>query len=154
MKIRTGFVSNSSSSSFVVFLDRVPKTVEDVIELFQLEDSITGGFSSKMAAESFLRKIEEQDGTPLPMAVEILEESHSFPEHPEYLEWEWDRIPYDKRLEKLTEYYEACKTRVREICGDKKVFAVTYSDEDGSFNSAMEHGNFFDNVEHKRVSHH
>jgi hypothetical protein len=34
MKVRDGFVSNSSSSSFIIALDKVPKSVEDVKSTF------------------------------------------------------------------------------------------------------------------------
>ena len=40
MKHRLGFVSNSSSSSFIINLDSYPKTEDDIIEMFNLDSFI------------------------------------------------------------------------------------------------------------------
>ena len=38
MKIRRGFVSNSSSSSFLIFVDKKPATIEETQKLFLGDD--------------------------------------------------------------------------------------------------------------------
>ena len=42
MKIRNGFVSNSSSSSFVVAFDKKPETVEELKKLLFGEEEVYG----------------------------------------------------------------------------------------------------------------
>ena len=48
MKTRNGFVSNSSSSSFIVGFDTIPKTVEELKKLLFKNDKILSAYDIEL----------------------------------------------------------------------------------------------------------
>jgi hypothetical protein len=74
MKIRSGFVSNSSSSSFIVALSKMrPKDVETLLEYARSEKNIDGWYIFSDEDKGILRgsTIMDNDGLD-----EFLKESH------------------------------------------------------------------------------
>ncbi len=65
MKMRSGFVSNSSSSSFIVGFERVPETVEEMKKLLfgdgQYVTYYDYSISTQEAAETVLKDLKAQD---------------------------------------------------------------------------------------------
>lgn len=166
MKVRNGFVSNSSSSSFVVKFPREPKSAQDVKDMmfphegcsctYEEEEEYYDYKTTKTKiAKQVWRDIEWQDKE---KNEEIL-----------------DKIKNDERV-KLLLSFDVCMYEImrklypnvelgwREQRGIEEInesnikgeyiYHFEYSDNDGEFQTIMEHGNVFRNLEHTKTSHH
>ena len=175
MKTRNGFVSNSSSSSFVIALSEKPKSVAQVMDLLCDDDQSSfshpyerQGLAASDVAACVLRDLGDEEAGPLTfdqlveelmggwLFYDQLEKEFPYPDReddPEMIEWRKVCKKRDVRHRELaTEYAQAFLKR-EEIVG-KLLFRVEYSDNDGSFYCAMEHGDIFHNIPHVRISHH
>lgn len=164
MKIRNGFVSNSSSSSFVVAFPKVPESAEEVQNILFGDDE-----KFKMTYENdFIPTIEMarvvfndiKDQTPN-------DEDSIFngfggwleggPEYPNY-----DSNISDKERNKLWKKYDMELDKYqRKICNkfikdneNSFIYVFEYSDNDGAFYTTMEHGDIFSRLPNKRISRH
>lgn len=167
MKIRNGFVSNSSSSSFVVAFDAKPQSVEELKKLLFGDEEVYGnpyryagsprGWTTQQVAETVYRDLAEQP----PMTEEHVREEFNegwLPGAPEFpfgagfdddgrkklKEWEADHKSYCNA--KADEFIASLKGKV--------FFHFSYADEDGSYYSALEHGDLFEKLPHICISHH
>lgn len=170
MKFRGGFVTNSSSSSFIIALDKLPKSIKEVKELLFDKDQTYYGspyderqkFSLDDVARSIFSDLKTE--TPKDKVIESMngywDEEPNFPRYEDYLkdsekltpkqrDAAWKKLAKDtnKFLEKK---YIAFKKKHK----NKFIIALEISDDDGAMYSAMEHGDLFKNVNHIRVSHH
>ena len=166
MKIRQGFVSNSSSSSFIVAFPKGMEISSDNVQnyLFADQESITafdwiGTFSSKEIAEQVTRDMKAQT----PNAAEYINEALTghLPGAPDYEsfrkrgadgkvnDYDWDA--YDKASEK---HRAAMAEKIKSEFEGMDIYTFKYSDNDGNFFCTMEHGGIFDNVPHMKVSNH
>ena len=137
MKKRLGFVSNSSSSSFIVAFKEKPTTIEELRDLLFPGKELTDPYvetthwdettmyiTIQEALEIVLRELEEQNGTDdLKKAEELFSSG-------------WSGSPY---LEEAAGFLKRNK--------DCKLYRFCYADEDGRFWSAMEHGGLFNNLD-------
>jgi hypothetical protein len=126
MKVRQGFVSNSSSSSFVVAFAKVPQSREELKALLwgsQERLSIyDDGITTEEASRTLWCDLQEAMKEPLDaegIALEV-KGGHEFVNH------------------------NAGATFLR----------FTYADEDGPYFGTLEHGPTFDEVPHLQISHH
>jgi hypothetical protein len=178
MKIRNGFVSNSSSSSFIVKFPSVPKSVDDVIEiLFGDKTKYRSPYGDNMwdvskVAKTVFNDIQEQ-GDNITEAIKLLSYSHMCPiEYNDYqkISGDWrsmDHEAYNSACEEcgkkeFEKFYSLKKIRKdklskiegKDISGGEILYVFSYSDNDGEYFSDLEHGGLFDKVEHIVISQH
>ena len=166
MKIRNGFVSNSSSSSFIVAFDKDPQSANELMMMMFEPDMKCGadgisGCSFKQIAKTVYSDIEEQRKSKEiffnPMILLCIEMGGDidkimdkfFPEVKN--NWDEECIIRDK-LEALqsNDYF----FEFREKNKDKFIYKFSYADDCGNYESILEHGDIFNNLNHERESHH
>lgn len=156
MKCRNGFVSNSSSSSFLVAFPRNPKNAEEVQEIvFSKEVSFRCPFSKAVwKAESIAQYIWDGMKNQIPNNRKIIiskmynvlvdnyqdfETPAKNPQHPG--DYNFDREGYTY----------ANKQKVIEFMDDNDgcfFYYFEYDDNEGTLEQAMRHGDLFKNLPH------
>ena len=142
MKIRTGFVSNSSSSSFIVKLSKPISeySLKEFIKEYKINEMYEK-FANKLFTDLHYDKI----------VVDT---------------WDLDFSIYSDRIEAIlgedklskikTDVIDYAKRLIeKHICDKENEYIVHYADDDGAFFSKMEH-EFMPNLSCtiKRISHH
>lgn len=159
MKIRYGFVANSSSSSFIVAFPKAKPSVQEIQEmLFGDRDIIVAydeSITANMAAKTIHHDILAQDKSN-PKAIEDAFNCGSLGGDPNPDKYrtlddsmDWDSYEKDrKKIRKkiMDKFLKENKSKV--------IYVFSYADEDGPFGSVMEHGGIFDNLTHVTISCH
>lgn len=167
MKIRNGFVSNSSSSSFIIAFKKKPESILEMQQiLFDKAEHFSHpyertGYSAETVAKYVYDDILDQKPK---TKEEIAEEMgcgylDDAPEHDNFIKSNYvDKENYEKEWEI---YNKECKKfttgkaeRFLKDIPEHEIFIVEYSDNDGSFDCAMEHGDVFNRIPHIRISKH
>ena len=169
MKIKVDFITNSSSSSFVVAWPFKIKTLDDVLKFISNEAKAEVVFSDSKKQKGYV--ITETKNV-IKLLADKLDGGHLTGYH-DYGHWEenflkrnnitYDQIHTNKQwLHLLWDEQE----KLREITSIKNAFefietntglflyVYDYGDDDGEFYSEMEHGGTFNNLQHIQVSHH
>lgn len=181
MKIRHGFVSNSSSSSFIIALSKKPRSAKELQGMmFSSETQIIDHpyedldrvanhpVGIEQAAQAVWNQLKDQKPLKEAEIEEDIEggspevgwsEEQSAPKWPQYRNEDTE----EKRQKDYAEYDAQRKIfaskvaknfLAREAIKGKKLFRVSFSDNDGPFGSLMEHGTALDGLPHLRISHH
>ncbi len=172
MKTRYCFVSNSSSSSFIVAFERKPKSVNELkCLLFGENEYYDNPYywpgddrSSRSWETSYIANIVwddmqelesiEHDGIVSYMTGWI---GDNEPEYPSV--WRKSRSEIQELMD---EYHSQLDDYRQKVADDflKRVgehcllYCFSYSDENGQLYSAMEHGGLFERLPHITISHH
>jgi len=183
MKIRQGLVSNSSSSSFLLFLDEIPETKEEVKELLfpgeeifgnpffwgseprgwpidSVVDIIHADFqnATRLGEEEILEKLTSGWLTEVDPGWETWDQIRELGPRPEFEDKEafskWRESLEDLHKQHEKESLELARIYRKTLPYSNVVISVCYGDEDGALYSAIEHGETFRNVEHIAISHH
>ena len=175
MKTRQGFVSNSSSSSFIVNFDKDPTDIENLKEM--MGDCAAVGWNGyviptekvvEQVHKDIMRAIEDEatvESRKLPFSLgddwdftyEIKDKLMML--HPMCDDPDDDMIEAAKQLEieHRIMLWEIVNGRTFEswVEENKYRYELTYSDECGDYQCTLEHGNIFRNIEDVSViSHH
>ena len=155
MKVRNGFVSNSSSSSFIVVLDKKPETSSELKKvLFGKKETYKyewgeNVYQTSDIAEKVFNDMEES--IRLTTMEELFGEFEGIENDRFYRET--DNFPStDADRELILDRAKKEYSKFVEKNSDKFVFLVSYADDGGQ--AHLEHGPLFDRVEHLRISHH
>lgn len=150
MKIRNGFVSNSSSSSFILQFDEKPESFDDIKVLifpdkngsmYFNRDSISLSLWEQI--QEFFKLSEEEQNTQLLHELKILAHLDSY--------YSARYIDYEDSYKNADLLYEEYRTSLPK---NTVLAIVSYSDNDGEDSSFMEHSGIFDSIVYKRISHH
>lgn len=170
MKIRSGFVSNSSSSSFIV---RFPKDPTDINNLREMMGDCVpncGYYNTPPTSEEVVNQVHRDLGGDKGNNFE------SFYDDKRY-DWEIEEnaeqryrsnpqiaLAYDERdwyeletVEKDTLIKMWLYEEYNRSYGNQNgvfIYEFTYSDEGSQFEAQLEHGNIFRNIPHTSKSHH
>lgn len=183
MKIRSGFVSNSSSSSFVVAIPKsllVPSDIKtamfgDEVSLYgPYDDDQQHSFDVNEVVGVITREIESQTPNSIKAIAEELDGYD--PQYgdanvegltdgiPDVEDYNWEEI--DKLSQKEKEKFWDNRAKLSEARGralakrfidankNCDVYVFEFSDNNGSMFSMMEHGDIFRNFKHVRISKH
>lgn len=161
MKKRKGFVSNSSSSSFIVKFPKKPESVEDVHMMMfprgvETVSFYEGSFSSLEIAQRVFLDLKTEcqvDKKVIPQdvlnCIETGGDLYKIVEkfYPEADSWD---------IVDLLEDFEEFDKETLEWLEDTNsfVYNLSYGDGGGALECTMEHGDIFSNLPHQRISHH
>lgn len=175
MKIRTGFVSNSSSSSFIIALPRKPTSANDLLEMLKLdnpEDCIPDYYEKEDTPkvndiiEYIFNKMIEP-ATDEETAQFIAEKSEQalgdiiyrhtnryFHVECKYPDIKKDVITYLEKPNKYGLDDMPMDFNIDLLNKNKKRFIFELSDNDSKEGSCAEHGDWFQYIPHLRIGNH
>ena len=171
MKIRNGFVSNSSSSSFIVIFPTEPKSVDDVKNfLFDKEDEMyCKDYTVDQVAKTVWGDICDQKKNDYNIILKEFESGHlNIDGAPEYSDFSHitdfsQKVKAYKKANRkfankvMNKFFNLRKLKLKEIAKEnieESAYIFSYADEDGSYGSALEHGDLFSKLKHIRISKH
>jgi hypothetical protein len=167
MKIRQGFVSNSSSSSFIVPFPKGmtinPLTVHEFLYgteptcIVSYGEPVTSMAASKVVSDAMLNQ-EPNDKTAIEEALTGYlggepdrDYTGSFQELGAK-EWNRQFALYEQELQAYRD--KVLQEHTSKWGDDVDLYVFSFCDNDGHFWATLEHGGTFDNVPHLAVSHH
>jgi hypothetical protein len=164
MKTRNGFVSNSSSSSFIVGFEKDPKelSVSEIQSLFFGEKEIICSYDEGMLATELAKILHKDlfDAPELKTHEEFLEEVMSgyYPGYPKLdFPKDYSQEAYKKWHDEFDELNRAGASKIIDPFLKKnsqlRFFLLEYEDHSIS-GQILEHGNFWKNIPHIQVSKH
>jgi len=183
MKVRMGFVSNSSSSSFVVAFPKGMELTETAVHeyLYGPKPTTVHAYSDSIRSEEAVEVILEAMKGQRPNYEKALVEAvygwldpdlrEGDPEHDDYVvdtcsahgvKYCKEEACQAERRAQWKAYEEAFNAHRKTIIDNFKrevgdgfdLYTFTFSDNDGSMEATLEHGNTFDKVKHLRASNH
>lgn len=173
MKKRNGFVSNSSSSSFIVFFPKEPKSAEDVKDiLFDKDQKLYGYYDDFYPVDQVAKTVWDdicgQKKNNFEEAQEELEsggadDAPSYSDFEHIKDWREKSDAYNAAMEiyakkKMKELFNVRKQKLKKLnnepIDDVLFYIFSYSDNDSSYSAALEHGELFEKLKHVQISHH
>lgn len=172
MKTRTGFVSNSSSSSFIVRFNQDPTDMDNLREMMgdcsvdpygtaisteKVLETVMADIVSQKAGDNTILPFEQDDWDLQRDAEQLLHDAGFYYDDVNGKLWDDAVTEMEQEITKfkLAMYYKTKNTTPEEEAKRNEfVCRFSYADEDGNFWAAMEHGGVFRNVDHDMTSNH
>lgn len=159
MKVRMGFVTNSSSSSFIVLFDAIPQSMEELHKMMfpggpTSVQPYDNSMSSTAVAERVWNDMKGQTPNDVDAMVKALgDRFEGAPDRDDFRPIK-DDISFGHDFDRYTEVVEIkAKQLINKLLAKgKSIFTFSYADEDGE--SILEHGEIFSALEYQQISHH
>ena len=164
MKTRYGFVSNSSSSSFIIALDKIPKSKEDVNKIFykgcekSFEDCVEDPINTDILSKRLWNDIKKQKPIKSVKTIAKIIKSGYFID---CLEPELDDFTIKSKKSFDWKKYQILRDHCAESIADvflkinkKRFIYILHYEDSNKLEGHLEHGDTFYNVKHLRISHH
>jgi hypothetical protein len=168
MKRRSGFVSNSSSSSFIVAFPKgfAPSRKAILDYLFPELDAISNpyheeeSFPSGQIARYILVQMQKQTPNDQTKINEAL--AGWLPDQPDFPYYS-NQTSFEERMKISTAWEKECKAYAKSWWRENQkklnpknsdLYVFWFGDENGSFEAALEYGPTFDAVPALKISHH
>ena len=166
MKLKSDFVTNSSSSSFIVSFDEKPNKKEDLNILFiEKAECVFNDIQNKKGIKITKQNVDKQSKRLASIMSEGDVNGKSYSTFYDQIERERnitiyklpteERNKINKEIRKITfDYFnDKAKKFLNDIIG-QTIYLFVYSDNDGEFYSEMEHGWTFRKYPHIQISNH
>jgi hypothetical protein len=159
MKTRNGFISNSSSSSFILALDKRPGSPKEAYQLMfpdgepVVEDPWTEALIPGMdiATRVFTDLQKTESMMPAQLTARAMSGRVVADDTPESPDSDNDKT-WAQHIETLKEHARQSVDNLITQHPNSDFYIVVYSDKRGE--GAMEHGDIFRHVPHVQISHH
>jgi len=167
MKIRNGFVSNSSSSSFIIAFPRIPLSWKDIRVMMFGNDPEVGvshpfedeWYSADTVAQTVFEDLQRDSMIPLDeeLILRAFEEDYALDYLDDYFN-ETDPVKRERLREEADQKRsQFARERSKEFIESNKgyfVYELTYADDEGTYGAALEHGEIFKNLPYIRIDNH
>jgi hypothetical protein len=173
MKKRNGFVSNSSSSSFIVTFPKKPESKEELAEI--MGDCHPLGYTrdQEYVLKNVWEDLQPQLNNPSYIADSILFENYEVDFSNDLYDYQyrlndlfseclysfgdavWNNTVSEKEV--LKKFYNTILEKINESeqkVNDTTEFVARFHYSDEGSQGDLEHGEIFRNLEHRRISHH
>lgn len=168
MKARFGFVSNSSSSAFVVAFPTVPKDKWELLRMmFPNGETMIEAYGDPVATASVADTVWNDMKNQKPMTFDEIAEEISTGEFSGNPDYYYDYVSWDKDMTRKerqaawAKYEEASQEAAKRLAEvfvgantGSTFFRFSYADGNGPYYCTLEHGEIFRNLGHLQISHH
>lgn len=162
MKIRTDFISNSSSTSFILALSEKPKTASELRQLLFNDDKFFIHYDSKYTtqeiADVVFDKLSTREALSSEELIEVVGSGILDGNYGSCLKYDLVcqlcNNNYDKILAMLEELNAVTIEAFTKRYAERKYYEVTFSDNDGDLHACIEHGDTFSQIPHLYINNH